>query len=326
MWAKIPNVATNERQSQVQPQMQDLERRTKVSQDRVKLLEERETTPHNEVISSLKQFQLDIQGRIDHRPAKKSVEKSSTDAPVEKCTKQSTKVREVTELDAENDDGMEVTDHDYPTKIHEKKEGPRFEQRSREQRATRRAPEKHVHVEREANERPRRDVTASLLQFQSQIEGRMDRQRSKSPVDAEKEGGKIPSQKVEESSHSNASRRKKNPPRKFESMLRNLEELKLGNEDEVSTMQNLDRMRKQNEEKVSAMISALSPEEATEMPSWFAEFARQQEDKFQELMHISEQRNKEIKRLNDDTAGPSQVRSFSLGNDEKKDDLCLTNV
>jgi hypothetical protein len=47
------------------------------------------------------------------------------------------------------------------------------------------------------------------------------------------------------------------------------------------------------------------------MPSWFAEFARQQEDKFQELMHISEQRNKEIKRLNDDTAGPSRVRSLS---------------
>jgi hypothetical protein len=67
-----PNVATNERQSQVQPQMQDLERRTKVFQDRVKLLEERETTPRNEMVSSLKQFQLDIQGRIDHRPAKKS--------------------------------------------------------------------------------------------------------------------------------------------------------------------------------------------------------------------------------------------------------------
>jgi 3-methyladenine DNA glycosylase AlkC len=60
------------------------------------------------------------------------------------------------------------------------------------------------------------------------------------------------------------------------------------------------------------------------MPSWFAEFARQQQDKFQELMHISQHQNEEIKRLNDDTAGPSQVRSLSLGNDEKKDDLSQT--
>jgi hypothetical protein len=144
------------------------------------------------------------------------------------------------------------------------------------------------------NEKPRRDVTASLLQFQSQMAGRM-----KSPVDAKKEGGKIPSQKVEES--------KKTLPRKFDSMLNNLEELKKGKEEEVSTMQTLDQMRKQNEEKVAAMISASG--EATEMPSWFAEFTRQQEEKFQELMHISEQQKKEIKRLNEDTAGPSQVRS-----------------
>jgi hypothetical protein len=173
-----PNLATNECQSQVQTQMQYLERWTEAFQDRVMLLEERETTPRNEMVSNLKQFQLDIQGRIDQRPSKKSVEKSSTNAPVEKCTKQSTKVREVTKLKAENNDGMEVTDHDYLIKIHEKNEGPRF-QKSREQRATRRALENHAHVEREANERPRRDVTASLLQFQSQIE---DLTRSSMPL------------------------------------------------------------------------------------------------------------------------------------------------
>eukprot|EP00980_Cylindrotheca_fusiformis_P012886 scaffold3208_cov107-Cylindrotheca_fusiformis.AAC.7 len=203
--------------------------------DRAKLVEETETTPRSEMIQRLKQFQVEIQGRIGHVAAKKSVAREhSLGGLADSSTEENASKHIMVDVEGVDEDDTAVTDDDILAKMRQKNE------------------------------------TAT-------------------EADAEALGEQI----------RNSSVRKSKYPKKFEVMLRNLEELKKRNEEKVSTVQDLDRMRKQNEEKVSAMISALSLEEATELPAWFTEFARQQEDKFQELMLISEQRNMDIKRLND---------------------------
>ncbi|CAJ1959815.1 unnamed protein product [Cylindrotheca closterium] len=282
-------------------------RRAKGREGRIKALEEEQATiPRNVMLASLQKFQADIQGKLN---TSQSTE-VSLDSPKLQPVKKTTKLEN---FDASTDGAsMEVTEGEYLTKVseHSSKRGGADGKNEPETKAD-------AATSNEAQDASREEMKKKLLSFQSEIQGRIEKRNSV--------GGKVDKvPTTETTAEATTEEEKSSHPRKFESMLKNLEDLKKRNEDKVSTMQNLDRMRKRNEEKVSAMISAISPEDATEMPPWFAEFAQQQEDKFQELVQISEQRNKEIMRLSNDSAR-SQVRSLSNQIDKKKDDFSQTN-
>lgn len=292
-------------------------RRAKGREERIKMLEEEQAAiPRNVMLASLQKFQADIQGRMDTSQSTQI----SLDSP------HSSKVRKTSKLehyDAKSDDSsMEVTEHEYhkvlERSIHSSDAPELKEDSSDSEEPLEASTTEGSKTEEGAS---RQEMMKNLLSFQSEIQGKIEKKKSANGSESSSQAGSV---SVDKTNKEQQSPHPSPHPPKFESMLKNLEDLKKRNEKKVSTMQNLDRARKRNEEKVSAVISALSPEDATEMPPWFAEFAQQQENKFQELVQISEQRNKEIMRLSNDTAR-SQVRSLSNHIDENTGDFSQTN-
>jgi hypothetical protein len=281
--------------SQIQSKMMNLEKKTKQSQARVRELEQnQDETPRDEMIESLKHFQSHIQGRLRQKQEPVIGEKEAKD-----------KVLEDFETDTSNaTNGMEVTEQEYLSNVDEELKNQRNSLNS--------IPKKYDFWKHEIGMKKTAtkiyiDGNAHLDEeqphlSQSDIQSETETERVKNIGNGKKESlGKYGTSeaKMEPMSPPTALR-KLIHPRKFESMLRNLEDLKKRNEEKVQTMQSMDRMREQSEEKVSAMLSTLTPEEANEIPSWFKEFAKQQEEKLQELTDLSEQRNAEISRLNEE--------------------------